>query len=148
MVFTDEMIRRASEEREREKEINRLMICRANYSSGVPNGIVFAECQNEDLKPCDTCPVRAKWNKVRDGYMEEGFDSNEATWLTHQFFDIPTAYMCNGKMRESEKKYFPERYQKALKRQNELLNGIVEKSEPKVRESEQKQMTIFDYLGT
>lgn len=147
MVFTDEMIRRMSDDREREKEINRLMICRANYSSGVPNGIEFAECQNEDLKPCDTCPVRAKWNKVRDGYMEEGFDSNEAEWLTHQFFDIPTAYMCNGKMRESEKKYFPERYQKALKRQNELLNGKVEKSEPKVRESEQKQMTIFDFIN-
>lgn len=147
MVFTEQMIEDESKRREEEKKINKLMICRASYSSGVPNGVEFAECQDESLKPCDTCPVRQKWNKVLEGYMEQGLERSEASWLTHQFFDIPTAYMCNGKMREAEKKYFPERYQKALKRQNELLNGKVEKSKPKVREGEQKQMTIFDFIN-
>ena len=53
MVFTDEMIRRMSDDREREKEINRLMICRANYSSGVPNGI-------HELKDLSYCLGRMK----------------------------------------------------------------------------------------
>lgn len=150
MVFTNQMIEDESKRREEEKKINKLMICRATYSSGVPNGIEFAECQDESLKPCDLCPVKEKWEKVRAGYEEqEGITHSEAVWLTHQFFGIPTACLCNGKLRESEKKYFPARYAEALARQNELLNGKP-KSKEKVRECEEskteKQMTIFDFM--
>lgn len=150
MVFTDQMIEDTSKRREEEKRINKLMICRATYSSGVPNGIEFAECQDESLKPCALCPVKEKWEKVRAGYEEqEGITHSEAVWLTHQFFGIPTACLCNGKLREAEKKYFPARYAEALKRQNELLNGRSERKE-KVREREEpkveKQMTIFDFM--
>lgn len=150
MVFTDQMIEGESKRREEEKRINKLMICRATYSSGVPNGIEFAECQDESLKPCALCPVKETWEKVRTAYEEqEGITHSEAVWLTHQFFGIPTACLCNGKLREAEKKYFPARYAEALKRQNELLNGRSESKE-KVREHEEpkteKQMTIFDFM--
>ena len=146
MVMTDAMIEAQSNDREYRQRINKLMICRANYSSGVPNGVEFAECQDESLKPCDTCPVRQEWNKVLEGYMEQGLEKSEASWLTHQFFDIPTAYMCNGKMREAEKKYFPKRYAETVKREQRLLAGDVWETEEKVRKPEGKQMSIFDYL--
>lgn len=156
MVLTDEMIRRQSEDRKKWEEINRLMFCRATYPvEGCPNGVDFAECQKEELKPCTSCPVYEAWERVRQGYIEQGLESSEATWLTHQFYDIPTAYMCNGKIMESEKKYFPARYEQALKRQEELLEGKIKKSLPAVREEkpeptacepEQKQMSIFDYF--
>ena len=47
MVMTDAMIEAQSKNREHHQRIVKLMICRANYSSGVPNGVEFAECQDE-----------------------------------------------------------------------------------------------------
>lgn len=156
MILTDEMIKRQSEDRKKRAEINRLMMCRATYPvAGCPNGVEFSECPREEFRPCISCPVYEAWEQVRQGYIEQGLESSEATWLTHQFYDIPTAYMCNGKMMESEKKYFSARYEQALKRQEELLEGKIEKSKPTARkvkpeptacEPEQKQMSIFDYF--
>ena len=144
MIYTEEM----QNERERHKQINRLLICRASYSSGVPNGVEFAECRDESLKPCSSCPVMIEWRKVLDAYIEQGLEKTEAIWLTHQFFDIPTAYMCNGQIRESEKRYFPARYEKALARQAELIDGKIRHEEPpKVKEDSSKQMSIFDFMS-
>lgn len=148
MLITQEQIERQSAEWNERKRINRLMICRASYSSGVPNGVEFAECQDESLKPCDLCPVKKAWETVRKAYLEQGLSPSEASWLTHQFYDIPTAYLCNGQMREAEKKFFPKRYEEAIRRQNELLGegkDIVRTNEQKEQKSKYSQMSIFDY---
>lgn len=70
MVFTEQMIEDESKRREEEKKINKLMICRASYSSGVPNGVEFAECQDESLKDMNNdgsivAHIPVEWVKIR-----------------------------------------------------------------------------------
>lgn len=149
MVVTERMIQGDHDRREWNKRLHKLMICRASYSSGVPNGVEFAECQDESLKPCSSCPVMQAWEQVRQEYAKQkGITPSEANWLTHQFFDVPTACLCNGKLKEAEKIYFPARYEEALKRQRELLGEKVEEKKKETPKTDEKQMSIFDYLGT
>jgi hypothetical protein len=73
---------------------------------------------------------------------------SEALWLTHKFYGIQHDYMCDGMREGWSKAYDPRRYREALRRQEQLLNGI-EQPEPSapVEEDGVHQMTIFDLIG-
>ena len=136
------------ESQKKQDETNRLIMCYASFPTD-SGGVRFAECQDPERgHHCMGCPAHEAFEKVYRGYREEPeINEKEAWWLAHQFFSIPTAYLCDGEIESWEKVNLPTRYKKTIARQKELIKGIFKKPEPKKDEPEPEQMNIFDFLG-
>lgn len=138
------------ESKRNQDEVNRLIMCYASFPTD-PGGVRFPECQDPERKHhCSGCPAHEAFEKVYQGYRSEpGINEKEAWWLAHQFFSIPTAYLCDGEIASWEKANLPTRYKKTLARQKELIDGNIKshEPEPEKEEPEPEQMSIFDFIG-
>ena len=78
---------------EEEKEINRLIMCYSSFPTN-SGGVRSAECQDPKRgHNCFGCPAHDAFEAVLQEYRKMDMTDQEAWWLTHQFFSIPTAYL-------------------------------------------------------
>lgn len=160
--YTAEEIRRAGEEYDHRQQINEWMMCYADFRTE-SGGVRWNECPR-GLKSCDGCEVKDSWDLIELGYLKDirkecpnsEHAISEAHWMTHQWYDIPTVYMCDGNDGGWYKEHRPDIYRKLLDRQRELLDGEGWGTKQDLKDNNQEpkefkaeipgQMNIFDFL--
>lgn len=139
ILRSEEAIREA----EFNEEVNRLIDgggCWLTAFTGEEQKKIPEGCKGQ--KPCESCPLYKAFYRTEEYYMGVTKKESEAIWLTCQFYDIKTDYMCDGEREDWLKEYKPEKYAVNLIRQAELM-GEKTKEQPKEQTG---QMTIEDFL--
>lgn len=139
----------AEREREYHAEANRLM---EGGGCWIAEDNVMGDCKGEKTQngahDCKSCPAYNCFYQVANGYAsEEGITWSEAIWLTKQFYDIPSRFMCNGEDGNWMKEHDPKKYADCLKRQAELMGEPAEPAiMPEPATEPNGQMSIMDWL--
>lgn len=106
-----------------------------------PGSVKFYHCEEN----MDYCQKRQDFYDLAAKYQEEGADPAAALWKAHVMLDIPTAYTITGEVRGWLEKYWPEKYQEALKQENAFLRSAGKLKEPKQYKAPE-QISIEEFL--